>query len=306
MDGAGTTQLRTDALEALASLQIRVRPQSQARDRGLKLLLAGLVVAVHLGLAWLLVKDAAPKVRPESRLLISFITRPAVEKPSLSILRPVSEAMPARSAPAPAPATAVRPAANASPDGPQATAKLKLFGLDGRLQLADDALEQIDASTANGRDFEFQQPGLDKAEALMQAHVVIEYVPTRFNKYWKPEENLLDEILRKAVEMSTKTVTIPIPGNPNDKIVCQVVLLAAGGGCSIQSNGAGELVVLDDPATLSPEEDRQCAQWWSQIVDARSQAGWRQTRRLYEQYCRKPLQRGPASPPHGKGLPKEP
>jgi hypothetical protein len=69
-----------------------------------------------------------------------------------------------------------------------------------------------------------------------------------------------------------------------------VALLAAGGSCGIVNANDGDAVVNagDDPNTLSPEEQRQCDQWWEQIVDPQSHAAWRRTRALYEIECRKP------------------
>ena len=56
----------------------------------------------------------------------------------------------------------------------------------------------------------------------------IDYEPTAFDKYWRPNETLLEEWVRKSIT----TVRIPIPGT-NKHIVCQTVLLALGGGCGI-------------------------------------------------------------------------
>jgi hypothetical protein len=114
------------------------------------------------------------------------------------------------------------------------------------------------------------------------------YEPTRFDEYWEPQEDLLSEVLRKAVEKTTTEVRIPIPGAPGRFLVCRVSLLAAGGACGVERPGAG-IISLDDPKTLDPTEAAACAAWWDRIVGAATQAEWRATRRLYEAECRKPL-----------------
>ncbi|MEP6632785.1 MAG: hypothetical protein ABJA62_01105 [Luteimonas sp.] len=56
-----------------------------------------------------------------------------------------------------------------------------------------------------------------------------DFEPTSFDKYWVPNETLLAEWVRKSI----KQVLIPIPGT-SKKIKCSVVLLALGGGCTIE------------------------------------------------------------------------
>jgi hypothetical protein len=73
--------------------------------------------------------------------------------------------------------------------------------------------------------------------------------------------------------------------------------LALGGACGIDTNGYGYTGPKDDPNTLSPEEDRQCQAWWEKIVNTKTQDEWRTTRKIYEQECRKPLERRPVQPP---------
>jgi hypothetical protein len=77
-------------------------------------------------------------------------------------------------------------------------------------------------------------------------------------------------------------------------VVCQVSVLALGGGCGVLTPGADWNGPQDDPATLNPEEARQCAAWWEQIVGAKTQDAWRRTKQLYERECRKPLLRAPS------------
>jgi hypothetical protein len=56
----------------------------------------------------------------------------------------------------------------------------------------------------------------------------LDYTPTRFDRFWVPHENLLEEWVRRGV----KEVLIPIPGT-SKKMRCVVSLLQAAGGCTI-------------------------------------------------------------------------
>jgi hypothetical protein len=142
---------------------------------------------------------------------------------------------------------------------------------------------------ADERRFDFKFPDLEKAGHLLDRPPALVYEPTRFDQYWAPEEDVLTEVLRKAVEKTTKEVRIPIPGAPGRFLVCRVSLLAAGGACGVERNGGNNVVSLDDPDTLSPVEAAACEAWWNRIVGAGTQAEWRATRKLYEAECRKPL-----------------
>ena len=167
---------------------------------------------------------------------------------------------------------------------------LSLYNPDGSLALPDEVREQIAESGGDDRRFGFRQPGLEESAEFMKRRKVLEYEPTRFDAAWRPNSDVLTELLERAVEASTMYVDIPIPGSPGSKLRCGVVLLAAGGGCGIVNANDNDAVVNagDDPNTLSPEEQRQCDQWWEQIVDPQSHAAWRRTRALYEIECRKP------------------
>ena len=56
----------------------------------------------------------------------------------------------------------------------------------------------------------------------------VDYTPTAFDKFWVPNETLLQEWVRRSI----KEVLIPIPGT-SKTIKCSVVLLALGGACDI-------------------------------------------------------------------------
>jgi len=182
------------------------------------------------------------------------------------------------------------------PRGASTSAPLQLYRADGSLDLPDDVVSQLGSTAGNDREFGYQMPGVADAGAFMQRRRVLVYEATRFDQYWRPEKDLLTELLERAVEATTATVEIPIPGSPGSKLVCTVSVLAAGGGCGIRNNNDGYVVELNDPNTLNPEEDRQCQAWWDKIVNAETQEAWRATRDLYEYHCRKPLEKSTEVP----------
>ncbi|WP_407351496.1 hypothetical protein [Luteimonas sp. R10] len=55
-----------------------------------------------------------------------------------------------------------------------------------------------------------------------------DYEPTSFDRFWVPNETLLEEWVRRSI----RTVLIPIPGTTKT-IRCDVITLALAGGCSI-------------------------------------------------------------------------
>ena len=66
---------------------------------------------------------------------------------------------------------------------------------------------------------------LDRAGTWLKRPPV-DYTPTRFDKFWRPNENLLEEWVRRNV----REVFIPIPGTTK-KLHCVVSLLQLAGGC---------------------------------------------------------------------------
>jgi hypothetical protein len=181
------------------------------------------------------------------------------------------------------------------PRGASTSAPLQIYRADGSLDLPDEVVSQM-GSADTGRDFGYQMPGVEDAGKFMERRPALVYEATRFDKDWRPTKDLLTEVLERAVEASTGTVEIPIPGSPGSKLVCTVSVLAFGGGCGIRNNNDGYVVELNDPNTLNPEEDKQCQAWWDKIVNAETQAAWRATRDLYEYHCRKPLEKSKALP----------
>ena len=166
---------------------------------------------------------------------------------------------------------------------------IDFYSSDGRVRVPNDMLEQIDRQVGDKRVFSYQVPRMDDAKKLLHRNPPISYQSTRFDKYWKPDQDMLTDLLTQLVEKTTKEIRIPVPGSPGSTMICQVSLLALGGGCGVLTNGADYVGPVDDPDTLDAEEDRQCQAWWQQIIGARTQEIWRRTRDLYEAQCRKPL-----------------
>jgi hypothetical protein len=169
---------------------------------------------------------------------------------------------------------------------------LTLYDDTGRIRLPVDFVEKFDQANLASKRFDFQNPDLELAGTWLKRPPAIDFNPTQFEDAWKPDQDVLTELLEKAVEKTTKEIRIPVPGNPTVKLVCQVSVLALGGGCGFVPNGGYGRVIPDDeddPKTLSPEEDRQCQAWWEKITNTRSQREWMKTKDLYELTCKKPL-----------------
>jgi len=169
---------------------------------------------------------------------------------------------------------------------------LNLYDETGRIRLPVDFIERLDQANTPEKRFDFRNPDLEMAGTFLKRPPAIDFNPTQFEQAWKPDKDILNELLDKAVEKTTKEIKIPVPGNPTVKLVCKVSVLALGGGCGFVPNGGYGRVVAeneDDPETLSPEEDRQCQAWWEKITNTRSQREWLKTKELYEITCKKPL-----------------
>lgn len=72
-----------------------------------------------------------------------------------------------------------------------------------------------------------------------------DYTPTSLDRYWVPNESLLEEWVRKGI----KKIEIPIPGT-NTRISCVVSLLQFGGGCGLSNPNMNE-----QPAEARPPPD---------------------------------------------------
>ena len=186
------------------------------------------------------------------------------------IARPVSQAA----------STSVAPISDDPP--------LKVISADGGVWVPKAAMDEF-LEHGQTRQFDVQRPGMDEMKRLLDRPVALEFKGTRFDKDWQGERPRLERILEKAVEKSTATIKIPIPGRPGAYLRCGIAVLALGGGCGFTANDDGYYVKADNPETLSPIEEKQCQAWWDLIVSAKQQDVWRKTRDLYEQECRKPL-----------------
>ncbi len=85
---------------------------------------------------------------------------------------------------------------------------------------------------------------LDRAGTWLKRKPV-DYTPTAFDDYWRPNETLLQEWVRRSVQ----EVYIPIPGT-GKRVVCKVSVLALGGACGISDPNLNE-----QPATARPPPD---------------------------------------------------
>ncbi|MFZ9347745.1 MAG: hypothetical protein ACO25T_01900 [Arenimonas sp.] len=174
-----------------------------------------------------------------------------------------------------------------SPAVPDDKAALRIVDGEGRVWIPQAAKDEF-LGNGQSRQFDIQRDGLDDMDALLRRPVVLDYRSTRFDAVWQGDKPRLTRVLEAAVEKTTATVKIPIPGRPGAHLQCKLMVLAASGGCGFTANDDGYFVARDDPDTLSPEEERQCQAWWGLIVSAKTQGEWRRTRNLYEQECRKP------------------
>jgi len=87
-------------------------------------------------------------------------------------------------------------------------------------------------------------PNLDRAGTWLR-RPPIDYTPTRFDKFWTPNETLLEEWVRRNI----RSVSIPIPGTKK-KLNCVVSLLQLGGGCSLEDPD-----LQDQPPGARPPPD---------------------------------------------------
>lgn len=106
-------------------------------------------------------------------------------------------------------------------DGSGNNGKPGLFNGDGSVRLPDEW------SKKDGLD-------LDRAGTWLQ-RPGLEYRGTRFDRYWIPDGNLLQEWVRRGI----KELSIPIPGT-GLKLKCVVSLLQFGGGCMPVNPDANE------------------------------------------------------------------
>ncbi len=117
-----------------------------------------------------------------------------------------------------------------------------LFNSDGSIRLPGDG-GQVGGGLPPGtviEDFE----KIDRMGTWLK-RPPLDYTPSRFDRFWIPNENLLEEWVRRGI----RNVAIPIPGT-SKRIQCTISLLQAGGGCTISDPN-----LQDQEATARPPPD---------------------------------------------------
>jgi hypothetical protein len=133
-----------------------------------------------------------------------------------------------------------RPGAAPGTPGAQAGSKPGLFKADGTPNLGEAPTPQRNAPGTP----EAKIADLDKAGRWLK-RPPYDYTPTTFDKYWRPNETLLQEWVRKGI----RSLEIPIPGT-NKRISCMVSVLALGGACGLTDPNHNE-----QPASARPPPD---------------------------------------------------
>lgn len=253
-----------------------------------KLILFGLILAGHYGLfLWL---DAAtryriPNLEWQTRTEVTFVAPPVPQVVEIQRRTAVKQQTPAEQSRMAESIPTTRSVRSHAPADEKSG--LRILDSDGRVWIPQSAKDEF-LTHGQTRQFDIQRSGLDDMDALLKRPVILDYRSTRFDAAWQGDKPRLTRILETAVEKTTATVKIPVPGRPGAHLQCKLMVLAASGGCGFTANDDGYFVAHDDPETLSPKEERQCRAWWNLIISAKTQAEWRRTRSLYEQECRKP------------------
>lgn len=117
-----------------------------------------------------------------------------------------------------------------------------LFGADGRPRLPP-------GTAAAGGGFPPGSDGWDRQmldrHGTWMTRPPNDYNPTRFDQYWMPSGNLLEEWVRRGV----RNLEIPVPGT-SKRIRCVISVLQLGGGCGVVDPN-----LQDQPATARPAPD---------------------------------------------------
>jgi hypothetical protein len=287
-------------LSAYAPTRLGKNDVKNSSGMSLRLFSFCFAVGLHAIFLWFLYKALPAKENflPEEIVTLLYFLPPAPKpKPDRIEIMPVMHVV-NKSAATPLKTPEKKPLgqefkANKQPVEKKFSAEpLKLYTDTGRVSLPVDFIEKYDQSHPLNKRFDFQNPNLELAGTFLKRPPAMDFNPTQFEDAWKPDQDILTELLEKAVEKTTKEIKIPVPGNPAVKLVCQVSVLAMGGGCGFVPNGGYGRVIPDnedDPKTLSPEEDKQCQAWWDKINNTKSQREWLKTKELYEITCKKPL-----------------
>lgn len=192
---------------------------------------------------------AEPTPRPKPERAAS--TSPAASPPASDPLpSPAAESV-AGTGPETQPAPGAWPTLSRSDDwgdaqkptpGAQADESPGLFDSDGSVNLATPAGSASPGMPPGTLTEEIAD--LDRAGTWLR-RPSFDVRPNTFAKYWRPNESLLQEWVRKSVT----TVRIPIPGT-NKHIVCTTVLLVVGGSCTVTDPDLN-----NQPATARPPPD---------------------------------------------------
>ena len=238
--------------------------------------------------------DRAKKLLPDEVITVLEFFEPEKKAAPIEIMPDVLIEKQLAVKPAAADAKADPVAEKKKPNAKIISVELTLYDDTGRIRLPVDFIEKMDEANDPHKRFDFQNPDLELAGTFLKRPPAIDFNPTQFEDAWKPDQDILTELLEKAVEKTMKEIKIPVPGNPGLKLVCQVSVLALGGGCGFVPNGGYGRVISDDeddPNTLSPDEDKECQAWWEKINSTTSQREWLKTKELYELSCKKPLEK---------------
>jgi hypothetical protein len=274
----------------VAAVRFRTAAPALQRFRPSVPLVLAAVLAMHLALLF----PGSPTEPNSSEPLQSTIAvflldaepPPLVAPPAPSLERPLPTA---RRVPQRRPVAMRDPAPVASPELiAESVRPPRVFAPDGAIVGIEEHVRELDKAVSADAVFDYQIAGIKEAETAFTLPVALEVNGTRFDRYWKPEANLLDDLLERAVKASTIVVSVPVPGMAGYRFGCAVVVIAAAGGCGM-SEPALSVYDIDDPTTLSTEEAEACQTLWERITGSRRQDEHRRLRQIYELGCRLPL-----------------
>jgi len=288
---AGQTEARFAPFDPLALVSITIACQPPPRVRPLVVLALTIALSGHLLVLILLQGAATHEAPPQAQ--VAAITVEWIEAPPPPMVRPPQ---PERSAPLVSAnrrvSTAQRiPTMIVDVVDPPAQRQPRLFAADGAVVGTEDAVRKLDARIGASARFDYQIAGIERAEGAFELPTALAFEGTRFDQYWRPSVNLLDDVLERAVKASALAVSVPVPGMPGYRVGCAIVVLAASGSCGL-SEPSKLVYDIDDPTTLSAAEAAACETLWARITEAKTQDAQRRYRRIYELGCRLPLANG--------------
>lgn len=118
------------------------------------------------------------------------------------------------------------------------------FDRDGRARLPGGDAPSARRGAPGGDADRWTRDRLDSAGTWLK-RPPYDYDPTSFDKYWVPNESVLEQWVRQGI----KDISIPIPGT-GKRLRCVVSLLQLGGGCGIADPNLN-----DQPAVARPSPD---------------------------------------------------